>query len=66
MPCGGCGYEKRLPYDPKREMKRRRTLRRSRYAIYEKDKNVLSEEGISRSQSMGSSNGKAQEGQETT
>lgn len=50
MPCGGCGYSKRLPYDPKREMRNRRSYRRrSKYAIYEKDEDVLSEEGERRS-----------------
>jgi hypothetical protein len=54
MPCWGCGYTKRVPYDPKREMKRRRTLRRrSRHAIYEKDQNVLSEKGERGSKGMG-------------
>jgi hypothetical protein len=59
MPCGGCGYSKKLPYDPKREMRNRRSYRRRmRNAVHKKDENVLSKERISRSESMGKGNGK--------
>jgi hypothetical protein len=62
MSCGGCGYSKRLPYDPKREMRNRRSYRRRmRNALYKENKNVLSEEGFSRSQSMGKRHAKTQE-----
>ena len=60
MPCGGCGYSIRLPYDSKREMRNRRSYRRRmKNAVYEKDKDVLSEEGISRSEGMGERNAEA-------
>jgi len=45
MPCGGCGYTReRLPYDPKREMRNRRSYRRRmRNASNKKDWAVLPE-----------------------
>jgi len=45
MPCGGCGYTReRLPYDPKREMRNRRSYRRRmRNASNKKDRAVLPE-----------------------
>lgn len=43
MPAGRCD-NKYVKYDPKRDMKRRRTLRRRmRNALHKKDKVVLSE-----------------------
>ena len=66
MPCGGCGYTRRLSYDSKREMRNRRSYRRRmKNAIYEKDKDVLSKEGECRSESMGQGNGTVKEGKET-
>jgi len=54
MPCWGCGYVKRVSYDLKCEMKRRRTMRRRmKHATNTKDWTVLSEEGECRSEGMG-------------
>jgi len=66
MPCGGYGYRKRLPYDPKREMRNRRSYRRRmKNAIYKENKNVLSEKGFSRSICMGREDAKGESKKET-
>ena len=54
MPCGGCGYTRRLPYDSKREMRNRRSYRRRmRHAKNTKNWTLLSKEGHERSICMG-------------
>ena len=46
MPCGGCGYSRRMSYDSKREMKNRRSYRRRmKNASNKKDRVVLPKEG---------------------
>lgn len=58
MPSGWCDNTRRS-YDPKRDMRWRRTLRRRmRHALHKKDQNVLSEKGECRGEGMGASDAK--------